>query len=102
MYVSRRSHLCRLWTFGHKPDMTTCCEFYASVAALDNSHHGRFASNGVVMRYLGPARGHGGCLLQTLPPSRPFGASHPHPRALPRELALLMSSDSDGSDDSAA
>ena len=45
--------------FGHKPDMTACCEFYASVAALDNSHHGRFASNGVVMRYLGPARGHG-------------------------------------------
>ena len=27
--------------FGHKPDMTACCEFYASVAALDNSHHGR-------------------------------------------------------------
>lgn len=21
--------------FGHKPDMTACCEFYASVAALD-------------------------------------------------------------------
>ena len=38
--------------FGHKPDMTANCEFYASVAALDNSHHGRFASNGAVLRYL--------------------------------------------------
>ena len=46
--------------FGGEPDLTAMAPFYSWVAAYDNARGGgRFASRGIIGRYLGPARAFG-------------------------------------------